>query len=100
MVLAHGTPVRINRKSGYINKTGELAIPAQYGGAQPFSEGMAAVSIGIRGGYIDKTRKLLIPTEFTETLPFKNGLALIGIDGKLGHILIGWEDTFGSHRSE
>lgn len=37
------------RKWGYINKTGQFAIPPQFRGAQPFSEGLAAVSIRRRG---------------------------------------------------
>ena len=35
--------VSLNKKQGYIDKTGKLVIPCQYEGASDFSEGVASV---------------------------------------------------------
>lgn len=53
-------------KYGFINKSGKLVIPLEYGYAQAFSEGLASVQ-GADGkyGFINKTGKVVIPFKYT-----------------------------------
>jgi hypothetical protein len=73
---------------GYIDKTGKVVIPpefygaGQFGEAQQFSEGLAALRIGGptgKYGYIDKTGKVAIPAQFDWASKFSNGLAMVSI---------------------
>ncbi|MDE7413690.1 MAG: WG repeat-containing protein, partial [Muribaculaceae bacterium] len=48
-------PVKIGGKKGFIDKSGELVIPAKYDDAWNFSDGLALVKIGGKWGYIDKS---------------------------------------------
>ncbi len=44
-------------KFGFLNSSNEWEIPAQYDYVQPFSEGVAAVTLNGKQGYIDKKGK-------------------------------------------
>lgn len=67
-----------NRKCGYINLAGELAIPLKFHDASHFSEGLAAVeNIKYRVGYVDKQGNLVIPYRFIEGREFGNGRAVV-----------------------
>ena len=66
--------VQVGRKWGYINRDNRMMIPPQFDGAQPFSNGMAAVTVGEpfegqgKDGYIDKTGQfvfVLPPDKFS-----------------------------------
>ena len=54
-------------KFGYIDETGRIAIKPQFDQAYPFTEGLAAVSIGSKLGFIDTAGKVVIPLQY---LPF------------------------------
>jgi hypothetical protein len=45
------TPIRINRKWGYIDSKGKTVLPSKYYRARGFSEGLAAVNIGGKWDY-------------------------------------------------
>ena len=76
---------------GYINRFGELAIPARFAEGLSFSEGLAAVQVGGRltfygkhgaleggkWGFIDTTGKLVIPTQFESCREFSEGVAMV-----------------------
>ena len=88
-----------NGKVGFIDKAGKQIIPPRYDGAQPFSEGLAAVRIKGKYGYIDKTGKMVIPPQFEHAGPFSEGLALINSNGnqcgyidKSGKLVINGEE--------
>jgi WG containing repeat len=70
-----------NDKFGYIDRNGNIVIPAQFERAEEFSEGLATVKIGEKYGCIDKTSKLVIPARFDYIYEFKNGVAEVEIDG-------------------
>jgi hypothetical protein len=52
-------PVQVDGKWGYIDRTGTIVIPPQFGFAGSFSEGLARVLVGNmetgKWGYIDHT---------------------------------------------
>ena len=62
---------------GFINETGELAIPHEYEQVLPFSEGLAAVRKDGKWGYIDKTGAVIVPFAYDRANDFKEGLALV-----------------------
>lgn len=57
----------------FIDTTGKVAF-SQFGCAQMFSEGMAAVKINCAYGFIDNKGVLRVPCEFEETMPYRHGL--------------------------
>ena len=84
-------------KTGYIDKTGKVVIPAEYGSAWEFSEGLAAVEKDGKIGVIDKTGKTVIPFQYSwaehgsssmakPLAEFHEGLATVLQDGKYGYI--------------
>jgi serine/threonine-protein kinase len=78
-------------KFGYINKKGEFKIAPQFEPATTFSEGLAAVQIGVahiaeRWGYINTSGELVIPARFADAKSFAEGLAVVEILGKVGCI--------------
>ncbi len=76
----------VNRKYGYIDKTGKLAIAPQYENAWSFSEGLAAVQVGEKWGYIDTKGNLVIQPQFTSVDAFSEGLAKVSVDNRVGFI--------------
>jgi hypothetical protein len=74
-----------NNKLGFIDKTGQLVIPAQFADARPFSEGLAAVWSQEKWGYIDRSGQWIIPAQFSD-LPaqFAGGMALVKQNDKYG----------------
>lgn len=83
-------------KAGYIDKTGKVVIPAEYGTTGEFSEGLAAVEKDGKFGFIDKTEKAVIPFQYSWAAysssmfrplgEFHEGLATVLKDGKFGYI--------------
>lgn len=71
---------------GFINKKGEVAIPAAYDDVLDFSEGLAAVKKDEKWGFIDKTGKEVVPCIYDGTVSFYEGLAAVVQDGKGGYI--------------
>jgi WG containing repeat len=65
------------KKYGYIDRTGTLAIPAVFDSVSSFSEGLATVKFGGRFGYIDHSGKLAIPARFASADDFADGHVLV-----------------------
>jgi WG containing repeat len=80
-----------DRKVGYQDRTGKIAIPAQFdllgfdrGG---FKDGLAPVCLNQKCGYIDKTGKIVVPLQFDLVAnKFSDGLAWVNIGKKLGYV--------------
>jgi hypothetical protein len=80
-------PIRQNNKNGYINRKGEIIIPAQFDFTLPFSEGLAIVCISHeKCGYIDETGKFVINPQFKMAFRFSEGLAAVITENRLGYI--------------
>ena len=71
--------VSLNKKQGYIDKTGKLVIPCQYEGASDFSEGVASVYPSDIDSciYIDKTGKEIFPFTHDDGGSFSEGMSII-----------------------
>lgn len=74
-------PIRtIDKKFGFVNTKGELAIPSQFESVGYFTNGLAwAKKFDKKVGYIDKTGKWVIEAQFDVAKDFdvKSGLALV-----------------------
>jgi hypothetical protein len=70
-------PFLRDNKFGYIDRNGNIVIPARFEDARDFSEGLATVKIGDKYGCIDSSGKVVIPPQFDFIDEFKNGLAEI-----------------------
>lgn len=71
---------------GFIDKAGKVVIPAEYDGAEDFSEGFAAVQKNGKWGFIDKTGKEITPLQYSDTGNFCEGMAAVVKSGKIGYI--------------
>lgn len=75
-----------NKKWGYIQADGKLLTTAQFNGAKPFSEGLAAVRVGKSWGYLDKAGKIAITPKYQRCLSFSEGLAPVCVKNKWGYV--------------
>ncbi|MDR2138361.1 MAG: WG repeat-containing protein [Tannerella sp.] len=72
-----------NPRFGYVDKKGKVVIEPFYATAQPFSNGLAAVSIDKKFGYINRKGEMVIPEQFESADFFTDGgLAVAGISDK------------------
>lgn len=83
--------VKINGKYGYINTSGQVAIPEKYDWAFHFTEGFAAVIDNGTLCYINTNGKIALRTNYKQESissqnTFHSGLAAVKINGKYGFI--------------
>ena len=79
-------PIQVNRKFGFIDKSGKVVVVPQFDDAGIFREGLAPVAIGKLWGYADKQGRLAITPQFDIADPFSDGVAMVGTGHKLGYI--------------
>jgi hypothetical protein len=82
--LYAGFPADKFPKWGFIDRRGNFTIPAQYYGVDPFSEGLARVSVAAEvgsTGYVDSSGQFVIPPRLTYGASFHEGRAAVIIDG-------------------
>jgi WG repeat protein len=78
-----------NLPYGYIDKNGKVVIPAKFGYAEEFHEGLAAVArdfMRTAWGYINPQGEYVIEPKFSEAGGFQDGLAPVQTGGKWGYI--------------
>jgi len=63
---------------GYVDRHGRVVFEAQFEGAEPFSEGLAAVRLDGKWGYIDASGGFAIEAQFPSAFPFRGGVAFVG----------------------
>jgi hypothetical protein len=81
--------VELNKKYGFIDRTGSIVIPFHFDYAYSFSEGLAQVTQAEKCGFINKTGHLVIPYQFNfPTNPFSGGLASVKVNTKKDYIWI------------
>lgn len=86
------------KKYGYVDTKGKVAIPLSFDAAEGFSEGLAAVGVDLpkeegrqsaetRYGYIDKTGNWVIEPKYRDAYAFRDGLAKVeDTDRNIGYI--------------
>lgn len=62
---------------GFIDKTGDFIIEAQFDFAQPLSEDKAAVRVDGLWGYINSDGSFLVEPTYSDARPFSDGLAAV-----------------------
>ncbi len=70
-------PVQSNNTWGFISEENLFKISSKYQYVEPFSEGLAAVTINDKVGYITKTGDLKIPCQFEDGSAFSQGYAMV-----------------------
>jgi len=90
--------VKIKSEWGFINPSGKLAIPARFGGAREFHEGLAAVELGVQvegnvhdhteatWGFVNPQGEMAIAAIYERVGDFHGGLASARVDGRYGFI--------------
>lgn len=79
-------PARIGNLYGYIDKTGQLKIPATYRYAYLFSEGLASVELKDgKQGYINQ-KGVMVLKDLKNPANFSEGLAAVMVGNKYGYI--------------
>ena len=78
--------VDINRKCGFVDKTGKVIIPFKYDLVSVFSEGLAMVMLDNKYGFIDGTDRVVIPLEYEYANPFVYELTLVKLNDRWGCI--------------
>lgn len=79
-------PVRVDGRAGFMDRAGQVVIPAIYDEVSAFSEGLARVKVGVTRsssgaltggtyGYIDRTGKVVIAPRFEYARDFHDGRA-------------------------
>jgi hypothetical protein len=79
-------PIQKNGQFGYLNPSGDIAIPLQYENAENFSEGRAAVRLNRLWGFIDVDGHMVIPPKFEWVSHFQEGAAAVISDKAKGYI--------------
>jgi hypothetical protein len=77
--------VRVGPRFGYMDRKGELAIPARFDTAEDFSDGFALACAAAAGcGYIDRAGRGAIGPGFMGGRPVRNGLACATVQMGMG----------------
>lgn len=77
---------KLNKLSGFMDKSGKELTQAVYESANPFSDGMGRFSKGKKYGFIDRNGKEVIPASYDNARDFMNGMAAVKIGSKWGYI--------------
>ncbi len=71
---------------GFIDRTGQFAIGAEFVSARDFAERLAAVQVGEMWGFIDRSGKMVIAAGFERAHSFSEGLAAVMVGGRWGFV--------------
>lgn len=80
--------IRVDKKAGFIDRSGKVLIEPQFEDAQDFSEGIAPVKVNEKWGFIDELGKIVIEPKFDSIIWhfFSEGLILVRLGEKWGAI--------------
>ncbi len=70
-------PVEIDGQWGFVSSEGRIAVVPAYDGADDFSEGRAAVQVGLDWGYIDEGGNVAVAPQYRIAGRFSEGLAAV-----------------------
>lgn len=78
--------MRLGKKWGYIDPTGQMVVPLKFTAAWEFTEGLAAFKLGGNYGFIDRTGKIVIAPRWDRVAHFHEGRAAVEIGRQSGYI--------------
>lgn len=78
--------VKKDKKIGYLDRQGTLAIAPTFDKGESFSDGLAAVSVGGKWGYVNASGQLVIEPQFSAAKAFNSGIALVEKDKQWQYI--------------
>jgi hypothetical protein len=89
--------VILDKRTGYVNLEGELAVPVTYLTGARFSDGVAAVNVGTgeahrskadacEVGFIDRTGEFVITPRFFSTGNFQDGLCFVETEKEIHYV--------------
>ena len=80
-------PAQIGSSWGYIDKTGTMVVPLQFSRAEPFSEGLAPVTLNGKAAYIDEVGRVAILLNNADYgRQFSDGMAEVEVGNLWGYI--------------
>ena len=103
------TPVRANRKSGFVDKIGKEVIPLMFDDTGCFSGGLAPVKLNGKWGFINQKGEVVIPLKYgfadefqgeyapVVSLQGEEGFGFINKDGKIV-VPLGYADEEAAYR--
>jgi len=81
---------KLNGKYGFLNKKGQVVVPAKYEYATDFHNGYASVQMNVDGtmkwGCINHDGVEVVPCIYDNRTVIENGIALVSLGGKIGLI--------------
>lgn len=77
---------KVNDKFAYINRRGEIVVPARDGVTDHHSNGVIWYRDNGKYTLVDSSGKVVLESDFSFADDFENGLARVVIDGKTGYI--------------
>jgi hypothetical protein len=69
-----------------VDRTGRVAVSAQFVDIEDFSEGLAAVEVDGKWGYVDTSGKMVIAPQFGHAQRFRGGTARVSTGNRYGLI--------------
>ena len=66
-------------RSGFVDRSGKIAIPLRFDAARSLSEGMAAVGVDRTWGFIDTTGNIAVPPQYDTVWDFSHRLAMVKV---------------------
>ena len=74
-------------KSGIIDTTGRVIVPAKYHSIWgDFNDGLAVVKLNEKYGYIDANGKEIVPPKYSEVVAFLSGVGIVYQNNKCGMV--------------
>lgn len=77
MFMSDRAAVSLNKKYGFIDRTGREVVPLKYDNAWWYEEGFAVVTKGGKDSFINMQGKEVIPFKYEKIYSFSNGLAQV-----------------------
>jgi len=84
-----------NKKYGYIDASGKVAVPVIYDDAFDFNENLGLVVNDGKRGFVNKKGEVVIPLKYDKAYSFKNGKATVVLGNKKGKITPEGKVTWG-----
>ena len=76
--------VTLKGKQGFVNRSGQLIIPAKFDIAGNFFDGLAHVKLGDHWGVVDKKGHWVLQPKFDDILGFFEGLSAVENQWEMG----------------